>query len=48
MNHVPVGIRGVHDYPNVTRGLKKRGCFDQEIKKIMGDNFLRIWKQVTE
>ncbi len=44
----PVGIRGVNDYPNITRGLKKRGYSDEEIKKIMGYNFLRIWKQVTE
>lgn len=44
----PVGIRGAHDYPNITRGLKKRGYSDKDIKKIMGGNFLRIWKQVTD
>jgi membrane dipeptidase len=44
----PVGIRGVDDYPNITRGLKKRGYSDEDIKKIMGGNFLRIWKQVTD
>lgn len=43
----PVGIRGAHDYPNITYGLKKRGYSDEEIKKIMGRNFLRVWKQVT-
>lgn len=43
----PVGIRGVHDYPNITRGLKKRGYDDEDIKKIMGGNFLRVWKTVT-
>jgi len=43
----PVGIRGVHDYPNITRGLKSRGYSDQDIKKILGGNFLRVWKQVT-
>jgi len=44
----PVGIRGVHDYPNITRGLKARGYSDEDVKKIMGGNFLRVWKQVTD
>jgi len=44
----PVGIRGVQDYPYITSGLRKRGYSDEEIKKIMGGNFLSIWKQVTE
>lgn len=44
----PVGIRGVQDYPSITRGLKKRGYSDEDVKKIMGDNFLRVWKKVTE
>lgn len=43
----PVGIRGVHDYPNITRGLKARGYSDEDVKKIMGGNFLRVWQQVT-
>lgn len=43
----PVGIRGVHDYPKITAGLKKRGYSDEKIKKIMGGNFLRVWKTVT-
>lgn len=44
----PVGIRGVHDYPNITKGLKERGYDDEAIKKIMGGNFLRVWKKVTD
>jgi membrane dipeptidase len=44
----PVGIRGVHDYPKITAGLKKRGYSDKDIKKIMGGNFLRVWKTVTD
>jgi len=44
----PVGIRGVHDYPNITRGLKRRGYSDEDVRKILGGNFLRVWKQVTE
>ncbi|KPK62369.1 MAG: hypothetical protein AMS21_07685 [Gemmatimonas sp. SG8_38_2] len=44
----PVGIRGVHDYGNITRGLMMRGYSDEDVKKIMGGNFLRVWKQVTD
>jgi membrane dipeptidase len=44
----PVGIRGAHDYPNITRGLKNRGYSDEDVKKIMGGNLLRVWKKVTD
>ncbi len=44
----PVGIRGVHDYPNITRGLKERGYSDDDVRKILGGNFLRVWKAVTD
>ncbi len=43
----PIGIRGVEDYPNITRGLKARGYSDEDVKKIMGGNLLRVWKVVT-
>lgn len=43
----PVGLRGVHDYPNITRGLKERGYSDDDVRKIMGGNLLRVWRQVT-
>ncbi|MGD2123423.1 MAG: dipeptidase [Gemmatimonadota bacterium] len=46
-NPSPVGIRGVEDYPNITRGLKARGYSDEDVKKIMGGNLLRVWKRVT-
>ncbi len=44
----PMGIRGVHDYPNITRGLRARGYGGEDVMKIMGGNFLRVWKQVTD
>jgi membrane dipeptidase len=46
-NPSPVGVRGLEDYPNITRGLKGRGYSDEEVKKIMGGNLLRVWKEVT-
>jgi membrane dipeptidase len=44
----PEGIRGAHDYANITRGLKRRGYSDEDVRKIMGGNFLRVWKRVTD
>ena len=44
----PVGIRGAQDYPNITMGLQEHGYSNEDIKKIMGGNFLRVWKQVTD
>ena len=44
----PVGIRGVHDYPKLTLGLKRRGYSDTDVRRILGGNFLRVWKAVTE
>jgi membrane dipeptidase len=36
-------------YPNVTAGLVQRGYSDEDVKKIMGGNFLRVaetaWKE---
>jgi membrane dipeptidase len=34
--------------PNITRGLVKRGYSDEDIKKILGGNFLRVFKQVLK
>jgi microsomal dipeptidase-like Zn-dependent dipeptidase len=35
------------EWPNITRGLVSRGYKDDEIKGIIGDNFLRIFKEVV-
>ncbi len=34
--------------PNLTRGLVKRGYSDRDIRKILGENFLRVWDQAAE
>ena len=41
-----VGLRGAQDYPRITEGLRRRGYSDSDIQKIMGGNFLRVWKRV--
>ena len=44
----PEGLRGAHDYSKITEGLKRRGYGDEDVKKIMGGNFLRVWTRVTD
>jgi membrane dipeptidase len=40
------GFDDYRDFPNITRGLVKRGYKDNEIKGILGENFLRVAQQV--
>lgn len=40
------GFDDYRDWPNITRGLVKRGYTDQEIAKIIGGNALRVLKEV--
>jgi membrane dipeptidase len=41
---VPEGLEDVSKYPNLTAELLRRGYKDDEIKKILGLNLLRVWK----
>jgi membrane dipeptidase len=40
----PVGLDGVEDFPKITEGLLKRGYSKKDITKILGGNFLRVFK----
>jgi membrane dipeptidase len=40
----PKGLDGVQDYPKITEGLLKRGYSEKDIKKILGGNFLRVFR----
>lgn len=42
----PRGIETVTDFPNITKGLVGRGYSDTEMRKILGENFLRVFKKV--
>jgi len=42
----PEGIETVSKWPNITRGLVSRGYSDDEIAKIVGGNFMRVFEQV--
>ena len=45
---LPVGLEDVSKYPNLVYELLVRGYSDEEIKKVLGGNLLRVWKQVEE
>jgi len=38
----PIGIEGISDIKNITRGLVARGYSNGDIKKILGENWLRV------
>jgi membrane dipeptidase len=42
---LPVDLKSVADYPNLIRGLLERGYAESDIKKILGGNLMRVWKQ---
>jgi len=44
-NDFPEGARDVSMYPNITYELLKRGYSEQDIRKILGENFLRVFAQ---
>jgi membrane dipeptidase len=41
-----IGFDDYRDFPNITRGLVKRGYTDEQIQGILGENFLRVFEQV--
>jgi membrane dipeptidase len=45
---LPREIKDISDYPQITRAMQKLGYTDQRIKKILGLNWLRVIRQVTE
>jgi len=43
---LPVGLKDVSTYPNLVEGLLERGYSDADIKLILGENLLRVWREV--
>lgn len=43
---LPIGLKDVSTYPNLVRGLLERGYSDDDIRKILGENLLRVWRAV--
>src|SRR5450432_443953 len=44
IDSAPVGLDGVEDYPKITEELLKRGYNKKDVRKILGGNFLRVFK----
>ncbi|MCI0389202.1 MAG: membrane dipeptidase [Acidobacteria bacterium] len=40
------GFENIAELPNVTRGLIQRGWSTEEIRKVMGENWLRVYQKV--
>lgn len=45
---LPREIKDISDYPQITIAMQKLGYSDKRIKKILGLNWLRVIRQVTE
>ncbi|MCP5180099.1 MAG: membrane dipeptidase [Pseudomonadales bacterium] len=43
---LPIGLKTVADYPNLVAALEQRGYSRRAIRKVMGENLLRVWRQV--
>ena len=44
----PIGLPDVSSYPVIVFELLKRNYSEKEIKKILSENFFRVWKDVIE
>ncbi|MGB5491671.1 MAG: dipeptidase [Woeseiaceae bacterium] len=43
---LPTGLKDVSSYPTLIEGLLKRGYSEADIRKILGENLLRVWQVV--
>ena len=43
---LPIGLKDVSSYPTLVEGLLKRGYSEEDVKKILGGNLLRVWREV--
>lgn len=42
----PVGLKDVSQYPNLIAELMRRGYRNEDLRKICGENLLRVWSEV--
>jgi membrane dipeptidase len=45
---LPTGLKDVSMYPNLLYELLRRGYSEDDVKKISGENLLRVWAQVEQ
>jgi membrane dipeptidase len=41
---LPDGLKDASGYPNLVEGLLRRGYGEEDIRKILGENLLRVWE----
>ena len=44
---LPIGLEGVDKIPSITEGLLNKGYKTKDIKKILGENWLRVFREVV-
>ena len=45
---LPTGLKDVSSYPNLIEGLLRRGYSEEDVRKILGENLLRVWSAVED
>jgi membrane dipeptidase len=45
---LPTGLKDVSSYPNLILKLRDKGYSDEDIRKICGENLLRVWTRVAQ
>jgi membrane dipeptidase len=43
---LPTGLKDVSTYPNLVAELLRRGYSEKDIRKVLGENFMRVWEQI--
>lgn len=43
---LPTGLKDVSAYPNLTAELLRRGYTEAEVRKVLGENLMRVWRAV--
>ena len=43
---LPNGLKDVSHYPNLIEGLLRRGYSEEDVRKVLGENLLRVWTAV--
>jgi membrane dipeptidase len=42
---MPSGLEGMDGLPGITRELVRRGWSDDDVRKVLGENFLRVFSE---
>lgn len=45
---LPIGLKSVADYPKLVAELMRRGYGDADLRKLLGENLMRVWAEVEK